>query len=61
MASVLYPLGKEAPLGGDINWDADDIVAIAVSAPYTYNSAHQFAQNGGDVDVNWNASGLFAL
>ena len=43
MASVLYPLGKEAFLNGDIDIDTDTIKVAAVSDnDYTYSAAHQY-------------------
>lgn len=44
MASGLYGLGREGFLGGDIDWDADNIKAILVdTADYTVNlSTHQY-------------------
>lgn len=40
MANRLYPFGKEALLGGDIDWDANDFRVILVDlADYTYNAA----------------------
>ena len=43
MASVLYPLGKQAILNGDIDMDTDTIKVAGIStSDYTYSDAHQF-------------------
>ena len=44
MADLLYPLGKEAILNGDIDIDTDTIkvAAVDLTADYTYSAAHQF-------------------
>jgi hypothetical protein len=44
MANALYGLGREAFLGGDIDWDANDIRAIlGDAADYTVSiDTHQF-------------------
>lgn len=43
MADALYPDGKEAFLGGDIDVDTDTIkVLLCSSSDYTYSAAHTF-------------------
>lgn len=43
MADALYPDGKEALLGGDIDVDTDTIkLLICSSSDYTYSAAHTF-------------------
>lgn len=44
MADLLYPLGKEAILNGDIDIDTDTIkvALVDLTADYTYSAAHQF-------------------
>ena len=43
MADALYPDGKEAFLGGDIDVDTDTIkVALCSSSDYTYSASHTF-------------------
>ena len=43
MANVLYDKAREGFLGGDIDWDADDIRLILIDvADYTFSAAHEF-------------------
>lgn len=43
MANVLYQLGRQAFLDGDIDWSANNIkVALIDTADYTFSQSHQF-------------------
>jgi phage tail sheath gpL-like len=43
MPNVLYPKAKEGFLGGDIDLEVDNIVAVLVdTAAYSYNASHVF-------------------
>lgn len=42
MASLLYPKGKEAFLGAEIDLADDTIQAVIVSTSYTYDAGHDF-------------------
>lgn len=43
MANVLYQLGRQAFLDGDIDWSANNIkVALIDTADYTFSQTHQF-------------------
>lgn len=62
MANALYDLGREGFLGGDIDWDANDIKAVLVdTGAYTVNLAtHQFLSDipsGARIATSANLSG----
>lgn len=40
MANVLSTFAREAFLGGDLDWDADDFKIVILDNTYTYSSAH---------------------
>ncbi len=44
MTDVLYPLGKEKILAGDVHFDTDTIkiVPVNTTTDYTYSAAHEF-------------------
>lgn len=52
MANAMYAKGREKFLGGDIDWDADDIKVVAVTSGYVRDlAADEFldAISGGDI------------
>lgn len=42
MASILYPLGRQAFGEAAINWTVDNIRCVVLSSTYTYSDLHQF-------------------
>lgn len=42
MANQLYPLGREAFLAGNLDFDAQDFRISFIPTGYTFNSAHDF-------------------
>ena len=43
MANALYDPGREGFLGGDIDWDADNIkVCLVDTGSYSFSAAHQY-------------------
>lgn len=50
MASFLYDKGREKYLGGDLDWDADDVRVMLVKSSYTPSAAHEFLADLGSVD-----------
>jgi hypothetical protein len=40
VANILYPKGKEAFLGGDLDWDAQTFKVVLLTSAYTYDAAH---------------------
>lgn len=40
MANKLFPKGREAFLGGDLDWDAQTFKVVLLTSGYTYNAAH---------------------
>ena len=50
MANVLYSLGREAFLTGNISWSADDVRACLVKSTYTFSDSHQYMSDIGTND-----------
>lgn len=44
MTDVVYPLGREGFLGGQIDWDTGTIKALLLRG-YTYSAAHKFVSD----------------
>lgn len=40
MANKLFPKGREAFLGGDLDWDAQNFKVVLLTSGYTYDAAH---------------------
>lgn len=45
MANTFYPSAMSRFAKGEIDWESDDIRIRAVSSTYTYDSAHEFADD----------------
>ena len=47
MANKLFPKGRQGFLGGDIAFDTDSIVLVALDNTYVYDAAHDFLNDVG--------------